>query len=188
MACVNDQPLLERYLDGELSGALTFRVESALETCEHCRATLDELSTIKLAVQSDITAAVEAAPLDGLWARIDAQLNLDNEMVQPRSWLDRIKGWWEGQRTELVLGAVVATCAVLLAVWIGGSLNVQLPVPEAPTAVAPVRQLAPANNRLVVESTEVREGVVIIDVDPDDPAAPAIVWHLVDAELEEDKS
>lgn len=209
MACVKDDTLLERYLDGELPEAMMPRVESALESCEHCQATLEELSTIRLSIQSSISEAADAAPLDQLWGRLEAELDLGGPAAAPRqpTWRERVADWWENRRLELALGSMAAACAVLVAVWVGASMSVAPPsadqAPEVasdapqspqPSVVAGTdkpersqRRVAKAspNNRLVVESTEVREGVVVIDVDPDDPGAPAIVWHLVDEELEE---
>ena len=177
-SCDVDKRDIERYLDGELPEAMRPPVEAALESCDDCLAYAEEPSRLGEALRADIADAVMRAPLDGLWDRIEPELGREAQRVKRPSLGGRLRAWWATQRLELVLGACATAAAVALLVWIAGGPTEQTPaaVDEAP-AIA-----APEDNTLQVESYEVDEGTVVIDVDPEDPTAPAIVWHFVDDE------
>jgi hypothetical protein len=73
---------------------------------------------------------------------------------------------------EWALGGAVAALAVLIGVWALHTPPNATPSPNATAAVT---------HEFIVESYEVSEGTVIIDVDPQQDM-PAIVWHFVDEE------
>ena len=175
MSCIEDTTLLERYADDELPAVMRRRVEAALESCEHCQDELAQLYAVREALVEHMAMAVDAAPLDSLWDRIEDQLG-PTEVPQQPSFAERLRAWWNSQRLELAFGAAIAACAAVLLVWVAGSL------PERGAAQPELVEATGGNNQLVVESYEVKEGTVVIDVDPDDPTAPAVVWHFVDDE------
>lgn len=207
MSCAeHDQMLIERYLDGELPPALRARAEAVLEHCAECRTHFEEFCELRLELRASIEAAVDAAPLGDLWARLEPQLTYREDLASEtapsrmgfaRGLLARWRDAWGHRRLELALGGLAAACAVLVVVWMAGSLSgagvslepklggvagIGAPSGDAAGDAADVEPSV-ADNRLVVEETEVREGSVVIDIDPDDPSAPAVVWHLVDSEL-----
>ena len=177
MSCVKDISLLERYIDDELPDVLVRRVEVALETCAHCRDEVDALLQLRSVLQEDIAAAMEAAPLDGLWDQLEPELG-PMAPAKP-SLLDRAREWWDTRRLEAAMGLAVAAAAIAVLVWVAGSL------PTTSTVEPELADAAGGDNTLIVESYEVHEGTVIIDVDPDDPTAPAVVWHFVEDEDEQ---
>ncbi len=181
------ETLLERYLDGELEPSLVPRVESALESSEEYRRHLDELTQIRMALREDVAAAVASAPLDQLWDRISVALDEETgleavpdpppEPSRP-GLIEQLKRWWETQRLEAALGAMAAVAAIALCVWFVQSMPGAATTTETPVAESE----APADNTLIVESAEAEQGTIVIDVDPEDPTAPAVVWHLMDEE------
>jgi len=177
MSCVKDITLLERYIDGELPEVLSARVEIGLESCGHCRDELNALMEVRSALQDHVAAAVAAAPLDGLFDRIEGQLDDPTPARVP--FVERLRTWWQTQRLEAALSLAVAAAAIAVVFWVGGSL------PERSATEPSLAEARGGDNTLIVESYEVQEGTVIIDVDPDDPTAPAVVWHYVDAEEDE---
>ena len=202
MACAeHDWMLIERYLDGELAPALVGQAEAALESCAACRLHFEELSEVRVGLQGMLQEAADAAPLEGLWASIEDELEFEAAPARRPSLVGRLHAWWqnawETRRLEMALGAMAGACAILVGVWVVGSIPA-----TGPTADPAIPHLADitgtngaakpgpqqADNRLIVEATEVREGVVIIDADPDDPNAPTVVWHLMDDEMEEERS
>ena len=183
MSCAIDQELLPRYLDGELPAALREQVEHELTRCDDCCERLAELTFVGDAVRMDIAAAVESAPLDGLWDRIEP--GLGELEPSPTTVWSRLRAWWSERPLEVGLSLAATCAALLLCVWMAGQMSAGEPALVQGVAFdqAP-RALDAELNTLVVESYEVRQGTVIIDVDPDDPGAPAVVWHYVDDEEE----
>lgn len=183
MSCAIDQELLPRYLDGELPDAMREQVEHELTRCDECCERLAELTFVGAAVRMDIGAAVEAAPLDGLWDRIEQGL----APVEPSSttlW-SRLRAWWSERPLEIGLSLAAASAALLVCVWMAAQMSAGEPALVQGVAFEQTAGALGAEvNTLIVESCEVRQGTVIFDVDPDDPGAPAVVWHYVDDEQE----
>jgi anti-sigma factor RsiW len=177
MSCAKDTTLLERYVDEELPDVLVRRVEAALETCPHCRSTVDEHLSLRTVLREDISAAVSAASFEDLWDRIDAKL--EAPLASKPSLMDRAREWWENRRLEAALGFGVALAAVAVLVWVGTAAV------GHPVVTGDLANASSGDNTLIIESYEVKEGTVVIDVDPDDPTAPAVVWHFVDDEQDE---
>ncbi|MFT5432376.1 MAG: anti-sigma factor RsiW [Myxococcota bacterium] len=177
MSCAKDTTLLERYVDDELPDILVRRVETALETCPHCRLIVDEHLSLRKVLRDDISAAVSAASFGGLWDRIEPEL--EAPLASKPSLMDRAREWWENRRLEAALGFGVALATVAVLVWVGtATLGHQV-------AAGDLADASNGDNTLIIESYEVKEGTVVIDVDPDDPTAPAVVWHFVDDEQDE---
>ena len=107
---------LSEYLDRELSERERREVEDHLATCEVCRETLDQLSTV---VEKARTAPL-TPPMTDLWpaiaARIGAAPAEDSEMVTapaPRRSL-RPRPSWFGWRFTLTLPQAAAVAATLM--------------------------------------------------------------------------
>ncbi|MFT7624205.1 MAG: anti-sigma factor RsiW [Myxococcota bacterium] len=185
-----DETLIERYLDGELPPDLVARVETALETSTECQQHLDELIEIRSVLRADIAMAVEAAPLDDLWGRIsqaldEAPVPQAATPAAPLNLINRLRHWWDNQRLEVAMSSFAAVCAVMLCVWFVQSMPASAPAgePGSDSANDSANVVSPAtDNTLIVESAEADEGTIVIDVDPEDPSSPAVVWHLVDEE------
>lgn len=176
--CIQNDALLEQYVDGELESAEAGRVEAALANCEHCSDYLADLAVVQGAVKKSIAEAVEAAPLDQLWSRIEGEL--ERAKVEAGDGLiERIKGWLQPAPLRLAMGACALLIAVLAAIQMMDSTVKQ----ESPDRVV-ASSAVPVKNTLVVESVDVTQGTVVIDVDPDE-VMPAIVWHFVDDERED---
>jgi hypothetical protein len=78
----------------------------------------------------------------------------------------------------------MAAAAVLLCVWVGQAMILK---PMQPTPFATETAEAVQNHTFVVESYDVAEGsTVVIDVDPEDPQTPAVVWHIVEDDTVEE--
>jgi anti-sigma factor RsiW len=175
MSCNHDEALLDRYLDGELSAELRLRVEANVQDCEHCRRYVEDIHSIRQALQYSSARSVANAPLDSLWETIRTQLPNDSEESphsQTPSLGERLRRWWGPPAMEWALGGAVAALAVLIGVWALHTPPNATPSPNATAAVT---------HEFIVESYEVSEGTVIIDVDPQQDM-PAIVWHFVDEE------
>ncbi len=189
MSCLKDDALLERYMDGELEPSLIARVEAALEECQHCRDHIEAFEAIQGAMRAEIVDAVARAPLDQLWGRIDEQLQAAKPRVvpdapvtaptaAPAGWVARLRVWWETQRLEAALGGLAAAAAILVCVWFVQSMPTTKPVADPATAAVEMTNLP--DNTLVIESAEAESGTILIDIDPEDPSTPAVVWHIVD--------
>lgn len=182
-----EETMLERYLDGELAREELSKVESALESSQECRDYLDELTRIRTMMRADVQAAVAVAPLDGLWDRIVGELDrvpagVPAEPVAAPTLIDWLRAWLAARPIEVPLNALVAVAAILVCVWFAGSLPDQARSTAATEPVEPLADVAQQDNTLIVESAEVDLGTIVIDVDPEDPSTPAVVWHLVDEE------
>ena len=69
-----DYKLLELYVDGEATGPQQQAAEVLLAGSAEAREYVDELSLMQTALRDDVAAAVAAAPLDQLWARIHTEI------------------------------------------------------------------------------------------------------------------
>lgn len=177
MSCIQDESLLERYLDGELPEPLVRRVEDALEACEHCRSLVAQAEAIRGALKTRHAEVAASAPVDAMWSRIEAALAEAPAAPPAATLLDRLARWWASladRRLEVAIGATAVVLAAVVGVWVLRTASIT-PEPAAPeTAVAP----AAPDNTLIVESYEVSEGTVVIDQDLDDTGAPTVVWHF----------
>jgi len=175
MSCNHDETLLDRYLDDELVDDLRRRVAATVENCEHCQRYVADIQSIRQALQFSTAQSVANAPLKTLWETIRTQLP-ENDGKTPvtyaPSWGERLRGWWGPPAMEWALGGAVAALAITIGLW-----TLHTP-PNEDTTVNPT---ATVTHTFVVESYEVLEGTVIIDVDPQQDM-PAIVWHFVDEE------
>lgn len=133
---------LSEYLDRELSERERREVEDHLATCEVCRETLDQLSTV---VEKARTAPL-TPPTTDLWpaiaARIGAAPAEDSEMVAapaPRRSL-RPRPSWLGWRFTLTLPQAAAVAATLMmvagfSVWMALQRG-QIPATPGPANIA----------------------------------------------------
>lgn len=174
----SDDLLLERYLDGELDVTERAAMEARLRTDADARERLEALRDFETGVQRALDARLARLPEGALWARVEA--GLEAEAVPARSiaqptLLDRLKAWLSIPRFELALSGAAVAAAVLVVLWMGRTA-------PTPPAAAPEVAIAvdSGNNTFVIESCEVDSGTVVIDVSPDDPSMPAVVWYFED--------
>ena len=172
MVDLDNPVLLERYLDGELPADELAAVEAAIAVSPRHQEQVEEHHAIREALREASAHAVAQAPLEGLWERISAEIDAQAPRVPvgPPSLVERLRVWWTTPRLAVALG--VAAALVVGGLWLAR----QAP-PSAPPAPA---ETARDDHRLIVESYEVTSGTVVIDVDPEDADAPAVVWHFVD--------
>jgi len=176
--------LLEQYIDDALDAEQLATVEAAVQSCEHCRDYVDDAKVLRTALQESITAAVDAAPLDTLWERIEKQLDVDelklrepSDMASPGPF-ERLKEWFSPRRLQLS----VALCAsVIVGIVIYDMTNIEPQQNNHQPAVAMSGMTV--KNTFVLESLDVTQGTVVIDADPSEDM-PTIVWHFVDDEQE----
>lgn len=174
MTCQVEDYVLEQYFDDELSNADRALVEHELEHCPACQARLEAMSLARLSLQGAFAAVVDNAPLDGLWDRVQSEIQ--PYVPSDATWWERVRAFWSVPRLDFALGAAAAACAAAIVTWVVASA----PVAEKPGAA--VVSSVTEDHTLVVESIEALEGTVVIDVDPENPSAPAVVWHYVDEE------
>ena len=109
-ACRDIEPLLTRWVDGEVSGSDVAAVRAHLETCRACRASAAAQRAVRERLRAAAPELVARAPA-ALWARCAAAL----EAVAPpvaRGRLRRAVGW-----------APLAAAAVLLLVALGVTIE-----------------------------------------------------------------
>ena len=175
MSCNHEETLLDRYLYGELTAELHTRVERTLQSCEHCQRYVTDIENIRQTLQTSTSQAIANAPLDTLWESIREKLpegEVSPTQNVTASWADRVSRWWGAPALEWALGGAVAAVAVLFGLW-----AIQSP----PGPATSTDNITSVSHEFVVESYEITEGTVIIDVDPQQDM-PAIVWHFVDDE------
>ncbi len=180
MSCLKDDVLLLRYVDDEVPEPIRHRVEVALDTCAHCRDVVAANRALGgLLRESTRDALAPLAPLD-LWAGIEARLErAPPEPAWTVRWREALRRLWSERPLELGFGAAAAVALAALVVWVGRSVDAPQPEPGDQTLAGVTMG---QDNGLVVESYEVAEGTVVIDQNPDDVAAPTIVWHFVEGD------
>ena len=166
-----DDERLECYLDGELAPHEVTSLESELRDDADARERLEILRTFERGIRGGLDARVAQIPEGALWARIEA--GLPKAATGP-TWIERLRAWFAVPAFELKLSFAATGLAAAVVIWMIQS-------PEAPVA-APEATLAAVSesNAFVVESYEVSRGTVVIDVPPDDPTMPAVVWYFDD--------
>ena len=154
--------------------------------------------------QQDLRAAGDRSVWDGVEARIndiEAEKAQGGWTAQIRGWLERLQLGLNSPVAPAGVAAAVVTVviAVTLMLVVGpkGSDTPAAPaqldqfaMPEAPQPGPTEAELAAKGtrraaeperafhrNELYVDSTDVDQGIVIVDVDPE-ADTPAIVWHL----------
>ncbi len=184
MNCIQDDMLLEQYIDDALDTEQFATVEAAVQSCEHCRDYVDDAKVLRSALKESIAAAVDAAPLDTLWERIEKQLDVDEVKLRETSGMaspgpfERLKEWIYPRRLQLSF----ALCAsVIVGIMIYNMTNIEAEQNNPQTAVA--MSVTTVKNTLVIESLDVTQGTIVIDADPSEDM-PTIVWHFVDDEQE----
>jgi anti-sigma factor RsiW len=177
-AASTDDLLLERYLDGELDVTERASVEARLRSDPDARERFEALSGFEAGLRSAIDARVSRLPEGALWARIEA--GLAEEQAPARrapapTLLERVKAWFTIPPMEFALSAGAVAAAVVVGVWMSRTA-------PPPAAAAPEVAVADetGNNTFVVEDCVVDSGTVVIDVPPDDPSLPAVVWYFED--------
>lgn len=169
-----DESLLQSYLDDELEAHERARVDGLLAQHPASQARLDELRVMQRGLALALDARVNALSDGALWDRVEAALDAAPAPTR-LGWGQRVRAWFELPRLELALAGGALAAAVAIVVWVRSSGSpMVLPVVAAP---APAET---ADNTLIVESYEVSEGTVVIDIQEDTPGAPAVVWHFVE--------
>lgn len=169
------------YLDGELEPDGVAQLDARLASDPETAARLESFRRFSGAVESALDARVASVPALALWERVSAEL--DAAPARPSKVpvaastrvgvMERLRRFFAMPPLELGLTAGAAVAAIAVAVWTLRS------GPARPTAAPEAVTEAP-DNTFVIESYEVTEGTVVIDVQEDDPSAPAVVWHFVD--------
>ena len=157
--------------------------------------------------QQDLRAAGERSVWDGVEARIDRleAEKATGWAAAIRDWMERLRMGLTSPAAPAGVAAAVVTVviAVTLMFVLGPNQGdtpstpdqvdrvamPDTPQPEAPEPAPEAAELAAGNrrpaeperafhrNELYVDSTDVDQGIVIVDVDPE-ADSPAIVWHL----------
>ncbi len=169
------------YLDGELEPDGVAQLEARLPSDPETAARLESFRRFNGAVETALDARVAAIPAGSVWERVSAELEASPPLPSPVpvaapirvGVMERLRRFFTMPPLELGLTAGAVAAAIAISVWTIGSS------PGEPVALPEVALEAP-NNTFVIESYEVTEGTVVIDVQEDDPSAPAVVWHFVD--------
>ena len=212
--CKQFRKLISAYVDGELSPDQKARVETELTACDDCRAEYERLFRMRALVwevfQQDLRAAGERSVWEGVEARI---ADIDAARAEGGSWVAGIRGWLERLRLGLTsplapagVAAAVATVAIAAVLMVLANPDrseapsapptsahldqVALPGEAAQVATSgPRRDAEPEHafrrNELYVDSTDVDQGIVIVDVDHE-ADTPAIVWHIQEEPMAEE--
>jgi anti-sigma factor RsiW len=170
------------YLDGELEPDGVAQLEARLASEPETAARLESFRRFSGAVESALDARVASVPVGALWERVSAELDAAPAALPSKvpvaaparvGVMERLRRFFAMPPLELGLTAGAAVAAIAVAVWTLRS------GPTRPAAAPDAVAEAP-DNTFVIESYEVTEGTVVIDVQEDDPSAPAVVWHFVD--------
>lgn len=169
------------YLDGELEPDGALELEARLASDPETATRLESFRRFSGAVESALDARVAAIPSGALWDRVSAEI--DAVPVAPSAvpvaapvhvgLMERLRRFFTMPPLELGLTAGAVAAAIAVSVWTMQS------GPNRPALLPDAVAEAP-DNTFVIESYEVTEGTVVIDVQEDDPSAPAVVWHFVD--------
>ena len=120
MTCSEASGLLERYIDGELSGELRRPFENHVENCPDCRQRMQMLQDVDELGRMDFYRD----PGEAYWSSVTARImdGLPNGRPQVRTW-DGIRSWFESP-AFLRRAAYAAAAAVLIfaGVRFGGNL------------------------------------------------------------------
>ncbi len=176
-----DDTLLQRYLDHDLDPEERARTDALLAADPAARQRLEDYEALVRATASALDARLARIPAGALWDRLESEL--DAGAAPARSWLDRLMAAFRVPRLELGLACGALAAAAAIVVWVRLSA-----VPAGPAQVAKASETAAEEiqkNALIVESYEVTEGTVVIDVSEDMPGAPAVVWHFVDDDTQD---
>jgi len=174
MHCDIKTDMLERFVDDDLDYTEHKTIKAHIALCPHCKEHVDGVLQVRVALQESTAQQVSSAPLNMLWARIERELDQTGAATtrQSRSVGERLQAWWLSVARPWAVTSAVTALGVVLGIWALHSPNNG---PEPPANVDTM------NHAFVMESYEVLNGTVIIDVDPEGEA-PAVLWHFIDEE------
>jgi len=157
---------LSAHLDGELSPPARVALEAHLTSCPSCRARLDELRALGIALRRRFEAQAEAADLSGFTERVLARLSPHRPPLGER--LSVAFREWRRHRPAVVWGGFGLAAAALLAV-------LALPRPfEAALEPGPTLQAVSTEESShvapVVLKTEGGDAIIWLVDHPDRPA------------------
>ncbi|MBT9558749.1 MAG: hypothetical protein IV100_22145 [Myxococcales bacterium] len=169
------------YLDGELDPDDVAQLEARLASDPDTAVRLESFRRFTGAVETALDARVASIPAGALWERVSAELDAAPPLPSPVpvaaparvGLMERLRRFFAMPPLEFGLTATAAVAAIAVSVWTLRSGPTRPAAPPEAVAEAP-------DNTFVIESYEVTEGTVVIDVQEDDPSAPAVVWHFVD--------
>ena len=174
MACNMKTDVLERFLDDDLDPTECATIRGHIEHCTHCEKHVNDVLLVRNALQESTAQQVSNAPLDKLWERIEHELDREPAETKPITppMGDKILAWWHSIARPWAVASAVSALGVVLGIWALHSPNSHTDLNANPDT---------ANHAFVMESYEVSDGTVIIDVDPEG-SVPAVVWHFIDEE------
>ena len=178
MNCGMKKDVLERWLDEELDGAAAVDVDKHVKECNVCSEHVAQTLQVRQALRDSTALQVAQAPLDSLWSRIEERLDQTVARHQPRPIANEpvsIGDWWNRLFRPLAAGSAVAALGITIGLW-----TVQTPLSSSNSSL----QTETVNHAFVMESYEVSNGTVVIDVDPLGEE-PAVVWHFIEEEEEQ---
>ena len=177
MQCEMKKDVLERWVDEELHGKEAINVEIHVQECDICSQHVAQTLQVREALRDSTALQVAHAPLDSLWSRIEERLDhaeAPPKQVQRTNEPFSIRDWWNHLFHPIAAGAAVAALGITIGLW-----TIQAPVSSTNQSL----HTQTVNHAFVMESYEVSNGTVVIDVDPLGEE-PAVVWHFIEEEEE----
>ena len=177
MKCEMKKDVLERWLDEELDGEAAVHVDAHVKECNLCSQHVAQTLQVRQALRDSTALQVAQASFDSLWSRIEERLEQTEsrrESLEKANAPFSMGDWWTGLFRPLAAGAAVAALGITIGLW-----TVQTPLSSNPAL-----QPETVNHAFVMESYEVSNGTVVIDVDPQG-SEPAVVWHFIEEEEEQ---
>lgn len=110
--CESIERFIERWLDGELSGAENERVRSHVDGCASCRAAQRRLEHIGHALNRALVADAPKIELAPFWREIDRRIHEKTPWHQEL--VERARGWIAAPRAAWAVPALIAVLIGIL--------------------------------------------------------------------------
>ncbi len=131
--CERMEPLIERWLDGELSGAESERVRAHVSGCESCRAAQLRFERIGAALNHVLVVGSPRLEFAPFWR--DVESRIQQRSPWHRELLERARGWASAPK---VAWAIPALIAALIAIF---SYEAYLPFGKSRNNLATVESI-----------------------------------------------